>query len=242
MRRTAYFHGLPGGPGEWRHFAPPSLQSAAFVPDRNWGTDAAQLADQLQGEGWTLIGFSLGAPIALQVAAELGMRVETVHLISPAGPLQLGDFIPAMAGGPLFRMAAERPRLFAAVARLEGVLARLAPRWLHGRLMSGAAGADRSVAADPAFISAMSGVLRDGLGRSADGFIAEVTAYVGNWCAVLDRVTAPVTIWQGDADTWTPPAMARALQAALPGQPVLHLIPGASHYSTLREALARIAA
>lgn len=241
MKRIAYFHGLPGGPGEWVHFAPPSLQGAAFIPDRNSGTDAVRLSAALHGEGWTLIGFSLGAPAALRVAGVLGRRAEAVHLISPAGPLQLGDFLPVMAGGPLFRMAAERPRLFAAVAKAEGLAARLAPRWLLARLMAGAAGADRALAADPAFAQAMARVLRDGLGRSADGFVAEVTAYTGDWRDVLDEVTAPVTIWQGSEDTWTPPAMARALQAALPGQPVLHLIPGVSHYSALHEALRRIA-
>lgn len=238
--RIAYFHGLPGGPGEWPMFAPPPLRDAAIVPDRNTRREAGELAAALAGDGWTLIGFSLGAPVALQVAAALGDRARHLHLISPAGPLQLGDFLPAMAGGPLFRLAAEHPRLFAAVTRLESLVARMAPRWLLGRLMAGAAPADRALAADPAFVAAMSGVLREGLGRSPAGFHAEVTAYVRDWRSVLDRVSTPVTIWQGDADTWTPPAMARALQAALPGQPVLHLIPGASHYSALHEALRRI--
>ena len=240
MKLIAYFHGLPGGEGEWLHLAPPSLRHAAVVPDRNCSTSPTQLAMQLQGGGWTLIGFSLGAPIALQVAAMLGERVETVHLISPAGPLQLGDFLPDMAGGPLFRMAAHRPRVFAVVAKLESLIARLVPRWLLGRLMAGAAGADRVLSADPDFVDAMADVLRRGLGRSAEGFIAEVIDYVGDWRTALNYVPSSVTIWQGDEDTWTPPAMALALQAALPGQPVLHMIPGASHYSTLREALNRI--
>lgn len=239
--RIAYFHGQPGGPGEWTYFAPAGLRSAAIVPDRNPGCDPGDLVAALDGDDWTLVGFSLGAPVALQVAAALGQRASQVHLISPAAPLQLGDFLPAMAGGALFRLAAARPRLFALVARAESILARIARRWLLGRLMAEADGADRALAADPAFVIAMSTVLHGGLGRGADGLIADVSAYVGDWRAVLEGVTAPVTIWQGDADTWTPPAMAYALQAALPGGAALHIIPGASHYSTLREALQRIA-
>lgn len=239
--RIAYFHGMPGGPGEWTFFAPPGLREGALVPDRNDPGDPSQLPALLEGSGWTLIGFSLGAPVALKVAAALGDRAARVHLISPAGPLQLGDFLPDMAGGPLFRLAARRPRLFAALARIEAVVARLAPRWLMQRLIASAAGADRPLARDPAFLDAMAAVLRAGLGRNADGFIAEVRAYVGDWHAAMGQIEAPVTVWQGDADTWTPPAMARALVAALPRGATLITLPGASHYSALAQALIEIA-
>lgn len=235
--RIAYFHGMPGGPGEWTLFAPPELRDLAVVPDRNGPGDPAKLANMLEGEGWTLIGFSLGAPVALNVAARLGSRAAHVHLVSPAGPLQLGDFLPDMAGGALFNLAARRPRLFAGLANIEGLAARWVPRWLMRRLMAGTCGDDRALARDAAFIAAMGRVLQRGMGENPRGFISEVQAYVADWRAVLPRVTAPVTIWQGDADTWTPPAMARSLQAALPTAAHLITVPGASHYSTLRHAL-----
>lgn len=206
---------------------------------------ATQIAARFPAEPVTLIAFSLGAPAALAVAARLGPEaVSHLHLISPAGPLQLGNFLPQMAGGPLFRLAADKPRLFRALVRLEGLAARLVPGYLWGRLMTGAPAEDGVLCADPAFRRAMIAELRTGLGRNWRGFAYEVRHYVSDWQDDLNQVPAPVTIWQGSADTWTPPAMAVALHAALSAAPSagtrLNMLGGSSHYSTLVRALEQI--
>ena len=234
-----YFHGMPGGPGEWAYFAPPALRERALVPDRNAAT-ALDLADLLPNKV-TLIGFSLGAFCALDAAARLGSQIEALHLIAPAAPLQLGDFLPQMAGGPLFRLAASRPALFRLIARAEGLVARRAAGWLRDRLFASAQGADAALVQDPAFRVAMAEILRAGLGRNPAAFADEVIRYVADWRGTLAQVTQPVTIWQGTADNWTPPAMALALASALPGAAETRLLPGLSHYSTLRAALTQIA-
>jgi pimeloyl-ACP methyl ester carboxylesterase len=230
-----YFHGMPGGPDEWACFAPPRLIGRAIAPDRN----AAIAADLVPGNV-TLIGFSLGALQALEAAAQWGNRVDALHLIAPAAPLQLGDFLPQMAGGPLFRLASSNPNLFRLLARAEGLAARLVPDWLCGRLFANAQAADAELAQDPAFRRALADILRRGLGRNPAAFTSEVIHYVSDWRAMLDRVTQPVTIWQGTADNWTPPAMAQALAIALPGPVQTRLLPGLSHYSALRAALQQI--
>ena len=237
----AYFHGQPGGPGEWQARAPPGL--LAFTPDRNTAAGVGELAALVasrSAEGpLTLIGFSLGAPIALDVSRQLVDRVAHVHLILPAAPLALGDFLDAMAGGALFRLAQSRPTLFRLVARLQSLISRTTPHFVINRLFASTAGDDRALSRDPNFRQAMAAVLRAGLGLSPNGFIAEVSAYAAG-TAGLPPVTAPVTIWQGDQDNWTPPAMAKALAQALPGDVTLNLLPGCSHYSALRAALARL--
>jgi pimeloyl-ACP methyl ester carboxylesterase len=242
LPHIAYFHGQPGGPGEWQACAPPGLR--AFAPDRTMPVDTATLAGLVVthcADGpVTLIGFSLGAPVALAVARALGDRVAHLHLISPAAPLALGDFLPAMAGGGLFRLARARPALFRLVAQLESLIARTAPGFLCDRLFATAAGADLALSRDPGFRQAMAQVLRAGLGRTPAGFIAEVTAYAANGPADLAGPAVPITLWQGDADNWTPPAMAEALAAALPAPVTLNRLPGCSHYSALRAALARL--
>lgn len=236
LPRTAYFHGVPGGADEWRFFAPPNLP--VFAPDRNSRISPVALAEQVSGnccqESLTLIGFSLGAPIALAVARELGGRVAHIHLISPAAPLQLGNFLDEMAGGALFRMSRSSRTLLRVFARLESMVARSAPHFLVGRLFASAVGEDAALRCDPAFRSAMARVLREGLGRDPSGLVAEINAYVADWRQELAQVHSPVTIWQGELDNWTPPAMAQALAAALPGPVTLHLLPQCSHYSALR--------
>ena len=237
----AYFHGQPGGPGEWSACAPAGL--AAFTPDGNTPASAAALAAMVAAQTpgpLTLIGFSLGAPVALAVAAELGHRVTRLHLVSPAAPLALGDFLPHMAGGALFRLARDRPALFRLLARLQGVAARTAPLLLLDRLFATASGDDRALRHDPAFRAALADVLRTGLGRSSAGFIAEVRAYAAGTAPSTGAIAAPIHIWQGADDSWTPPAMAQALAASLPGDVAFTLLPGCGHYGALRAALARL--
>lgn len=239
----AYFHGMPGGPGEWAVNAPPALRGSAWLADRNDLAEtveaiAARLAAAFPG-GVRLIGFSAGAFAALRTAALLGDKAAALDLVSPAAPLQLGTFLPAMAGGPIFRMAAQRPGLFSLMARAQGWLARHCPDFLLGRLLATAQGGDADLARDPGFREGMAAAVRDGLGRDPRGFEREVLAYVADWREVLGQVSGAVTIWQGDQDNWTPLAMGLALHAAMPGSR-LELLPGASHYSALRAALARI--
>lgn len=240
----AYFHGMPGGPGEWAVNAPETLHGEVWLADRN---DPAVTPEPIAGQlaqaypqGVTLIGFSAGAFAGLQVALNLGESVRHLHLISPAAPLQLGSFHAEMAGGPVFLLASQRPGLFRLLVSAERLLARHVPRFLLGRLMASAQGGDAALARDPAFLSGMAQVLRDGLGRDPRGFEAEVLAYVHDWRGDLARLNVPVTIWQGDADNWTPPAMGQALHAALPGSR-LEWLPRCSHYSALQAALRKLA-
>lgn len=239
-KTVAYFHGIPGGPGEWAANAPAHLADAAALPDRNQPSfDAAGFAAGLP-QGAVLIGFSLGAQAALQVAAAAGDRIGAVHLVSPAAPLQLGEFLPQMQGGKLFWFAANHPNWFGILSRAQSWIAWKTPGFLLNRLMSGAAGDDRALVRDPAWRAAMAETLRTGLGFSATGYIGQIRRYVQDWRDVLSQVHAPITIWQGDADNWTPPAMAQALAAALPGPVTTVMLPGASHYTALQAALARI--
>ena len=187
-----------------------------------------------------LVGFSLGAHAALQVAPHLGGRVVQIDLVSPAAPLQLGDFLGGMAGAPVFRAAMAGRLPFAALTAVQAQVARFAPRKLAAALMAKAKGADRALAGDPQFIGALAASLRTSLIDQRAAYAAEIRAYVGDWRADLARVRQPVAIWQGDEDDWTPPAMARALAEALPERPPITMHAGLSHFATLRHYLANL--
>lgn len=246
-----YFHGQPGSPDELTLVSAGRLPAGLFAPDR--GVDrpdlplgpyldhlAASVVVRFPTGPIQLVGFSLGAFVALEVALRLADREVRLDLVSPAAPLGLGEFLPDMAGGAVFGLAARSPGLFGLLTGLQGGLARVAPGLLFGQIFAGAAGADADLARDPAFQATITRILRNALAHGAKGYRREVLGYVAWPPERLSGLTQPVALWQGEADTWTPPAMAQALAGALPGAPTLRTFPGLSHYSTLQAALPEI--
>jgi pimeloyl-ACP methyl ester carboxylesterase len=254
MAETAhpvYFHGLPGSGNELTLFGETRNGKLAdiFVPLRNTNHTAIDRESYMDGiarqieerfpEGPIhLIGFSLGAFIAVQMAARLKSRVTKIDLVSAAAPLELGDFLKDMAGKAVFQTARSSPFLFALLVKLQSWIARWLPQFLFKAVFANAAGEDRELAAQLTFQKGMAQILEHSLGRNPDTYRSEIAFYVSGWADILSAVTQPVTLWQGDADNWTPPAMADALQQALPNVVVRYDLKGLSHYSSLRHFLA----
>ena len=241
-----YFHGAPGAPAELALFGPPP--PALIAPDRfvdrprlAFAGYLDVLADDLRtqaGDGrLRLVGFSAGSRVALEIAFRLGHTVSQIDLIAPAAPLQLGDFLPRMEGRAVFTLARDAPGLFPAVVRLQGALAAFAPRALFDIVFAHPAGEDAALARDPAFAAAAIAMMRRSLGAGAAGYRRELVDFVRPWDDILPRIQAPVRLWQGSVDNWTPPDMARALARVLPGAAPVTLFDDLSHYSTLRRAL-----
>ena len=246
MPTSVYFHGLPGSAAELKGFGPEIARRAGGFHVAARGVDFVRLAERIAArvpEGpLHLVGFSLGAAAALRVAPLLGERVGQIDLVSPAAPLQLGDFLGGMAGAPVFRAARAGRWFFAALTFAQAQAARLAPESMAAALMAKAKGADRDLAADPRFIAALAQSLRHSLLDQRPAYTAEIRAYVDDWRDDLTRVHHPVRIWQGSEDDWTPPTMAKALAAALPARPEVTMLQGLSHFSALRHYLETAAA
>lgn len=255
LPRTLYFHGLPGSAAELGSFGPAVAAKARHFhvvartdalalgdPAGYFARLAAQIVSQCPDEPLHLIGFSLGAAAALRVAPLLGEQVSQIDLVSPAGPLGLGDFLAGMAGAPVFRAALAGRVPFALLTFLQAQVARLAPAPMASALMARAQGADRALAADPHFIAQLAASLRHSLLAQRAAYRQEIALYVADSSAELAKVHQAVAIWQGSEDDWTPPAMAQALAACLPSQPAVEVLPGLSHFSTLGRYLEQEAA
>lgn len=235
-----YVHGLPGSPDELPLIC--DAPSRFFAPNFRNGALDPQITAQFGTQPVTLIGFSLGAFRALRFAADHPERVAHLHLIAPAAPLELGDFLSQMAGGPIFRLARDRPKLFRLVTRLQAFAARIAPEILAAQIFATAQGDDIALKTKADFLRDWGYIARHCLAAGAQAYRDEMTAYVAPWADLLSRAQTPTSIWYGRADNWTPPAMAEALIKILPLPPEVRRIENASHYSTLAAALAQITA
>lgn len=247
--KTVYFHGNPGAPAELallggdavREWLAPNRAGLPTEPNARYSMLAETVVKACGEQPCRFVGFSVGAHAALRVAALMPRAELTLHLVSPAGPLETGSYLERMAGGPVFSAAMTRPRLFAGIVRAQSFGARWFPGVLTQALFASARGEDRALVSDKQFARDYRQVLRSCLVDGRESYRAEVATYVKPWADILTQVLQPVTLWQGSDDNWTPPDMAEALARRLPNVAGLHILPGLSHFSTLRAALAKLA-
>lgn len=241
---TIYFHGLPGAPAE--------LDLAGRAVPVNWHAinrsddrsnrsagghfdHLAQRICKLAGDDapLRLVGFSLGAFAALQVASRIADKPVSLHLVSAVAPLQSGDFLPHMAGRAVFTLAQQRPALFSALSGIQSAIGRVSAKTLMTALFASAQAKDLRLRDDPQFREQIAEVIRLGLGSGLQNYKREIRAYVQDWSNLLPAIQHEVTLWHGDEDNWSPPQMAVTLDRLLPNVSAVKMLPGHSHYSTL---------
>lgn len=250
-----YFHGVPGAPIEvtWLEHHAKTHGLKVFAPDRfvlSGGLDgdayfqslAAGIVAAADDRPVHFIAFSLGAFVALQTSRFMADQVRSIHLVSAAAPLDGGDFLDALAGKQVFRLARKAPLLFVLLSRWQGILARYAPAFLFRMLFASARGGDVDLAKDVIFQHTIRSAMQSAFLSGQRGYQREVLAYVQPWATTLPAIQSPVHLWQGEADNWSTPAMAHFLHETLAGAVSLKLLPGQSHYSCLMLALPQICA
>lgn len=248
-----YFHGVPGAPLECLRFQGTARDVGVQLVALDRQLVSPDLSDELYFEALAaevdrvcgggpvhLIGFSLGAFVAIRTAIHVKVPVQGLHLISAAAPLEAGDFLDHMAGKAVFGAAMRGPLALQRLTRLQAWMAQWAPGLMFRMLFAGAAGADKSLASDRAFRREIRDSSRLALEDGASGYLRDLTAYVQPWQARLAEVTADTFIWHGSADTWAPAPMAALLRDKIPTASRLTLLEGSSHYSCLFQALPAI--
>ena len=180
-----------------------------------------------------LVGFSLGTLAAINIAARRPDLVARMTLISPAAPLQLGNFLPEMAGKLVFTLALRAPLILRMLTKAQAFAAAVAPNVLINLLFAKAGPAERDLLGRPEFRNLVRRGLRHSLGAQQSSYLRYIAAYVDDWTDQLEAITCPVALWHGDADTWSPPQMSDALKRKIPARTQLHIVPSGEHYGTM---------
>ena len=201
---------------------------------------AADIVQHAQGRQVDIVGFSIGAFVALQVCRFLPSQVRSLHLVSPAAPLEAGNFLDGMAGKFVFQLARNAPFLFKLLSYWQAALARFAPGLLYATLFASARAGDKVLAVKSDFHNRISAVLVQCFRLGLTGYIRDVLAYVQPWNEHLREVTVPTYLWHGEQDNWSPVAMSVYLSQTLPKVESFTRMPGLSHYSCLYAAVPEI--
>jgi pimeloyl-ACP methyl ester carboxylesterase len=252
-RLVIYFHGAPGAPEECAIFDIHAKELGLtiicfdrFSIDHSTAGDAyyqllAQaISKQAAGKKVDVIGFSIGAFIALQTCRYLGNGVRSLHLISAAAPLDAGIFLENMAGEQVFQLAKTWPVLFVLLSYWQGLLALLFPGVLFRLLFANAAGDDKALSLDHEFQSCIIRILKSCFIGRVRGYVRDISAYVQPWKHTLSTIGVDTRIWHGAEDNWSPVAMAEYLASAIPGCTSVEVFNGLSHYSCLYWAASEI--
>ena len=245
MKKVLFCHGMPGSQidADLLRAANPNVEIIAidllsFPPesvDLAFANALGAKSIAADQDGIPLVGFSIGAMAAIKIAAAHPQSVSRLTLISPAGPLSLGDFLPEMAGKPVFEMAIRRPMMLRALTAFQGLLTRCSPNTMINLLFGKCGPAEKSLLKGPVFRNGMVTALTESFANRPSNYLAYINAYVSDWSDTLDMVQCPVDLWHGTNDTWSPPQMSAALAEAFGDKATVKLVQDAEHYSAMAQ-------
>lgn len=236
---TIYCHGLPGSAAELSAIIPNGVATpTTLAPLDLAGFDRA--LSNASSDKAHIIGFSLGAMTALKIASQRPHHISQISLIAPAAPLELGNFLPDMAGGPLFKVAQKGVIPFKLFTAFQSLGVKIARKPIISTMFAGSPKADMELLSDGAFYSVLANGLKSSLGRENKAYREAVLAYVKPWADELSAITAPINIYHGTKDSWTPIEMAYALQKEIPSNVKVTPLANLGHYSALHKAVPEI--
>jgi pimeloyl-ACP methyl ester carboxylesterase len=252
-RIVIYFHGAPSSPDECEIFErDATAHQLTFICFDRFAVDssltgaayyqflAAEILKKAAGKQVDVVGFSIGAFVALQTCRYLGENVRNLHLISAAAPLEAGDFLATMAGKRVFQLAKIAPVLFLLLSYWQGLLALFFPKALFQLLFASSTGKDKALTANREFQSSLTAMLKSCFVGRISGYVRDMKAYVSPWSASLADMTVHTHIWHGAEDNWSPKAMASYLASAIPQCVQIEIVAELSHYSCLYHSAPKI--
>jgi pimeloyl-ACP methyl ester carboxylesterase len=205
--------------------------------------DTAAVLDELGARTFVTYGVSGGGPHALACAAGLPgrcMAAASVAGIAPYGAEGL-DFLAGMGpenvtefGAALKGSDALTPYLEKEAAAFGGVTADDIAAAFGGLVSD----ADKAALTGD-YAANVAASLRAALRNGVAGWRDDDLAFARDWGFSLDKLRAPIAVWQGDQDRMVPYAHGQWLAAHIPGARA-HLMPGEGHLTLTVTAIGQI--
>lgn len=203
----------------------PGLGASDPKPGRSledWAEDVRGLVAARGIERPRAVGFSQGAPFALACAAAGVVRAAAIVSGGDelAAPHFAGSLVPDVRR--LVELATSDPQAAEAMFRTMSAEA------MHGMVTSMVGPEDRAVYAIPAFDAAYRRALEEGFAQGAGGYARDTVLAMRAWPFELERISVPVALWYGAADT-SPvhsPDLGASLARRIPGAE-RHVVEGA---------------
>lgn len=194
------------------------------------------LAEALGLDRFSVLGISGGGPYAVALAAELGRRVQALALVSPLGPV--AD-VATRASEERVELTVAQRAFFLDLPRHPWVLrinAEIASRSFHAAPKLVATTfvhllpkVDQVILARPEVSKSLIAMTLEAIRHGIGGGIADLEIYGEEWHVDFSAITAKARLWQGDADTIVPIAVAERLGQLIPGCEVTK-VAGGGHF------------
>jgi pimeloyl-ACP methyl ester carboxylesterase len=256
-------HGTPacGAGFDWTDRSARERKLRIIAPDRpgignstaqpmpavaSYAAELAALADALEIDRFTVLGYSGGGPYALAVAAALGPRVHAAAIVASAGEIGAWAVFSDLARSDrqITWLALHAPVLARATLRAADLGARVAPRLTLRSAASELIASDRAVLRNLGSPRQALALFTQALAHSSAGVVGDYALLARPWHVDLGAITVPVHCWHGTADTLVPLAHTEDLVARLPNAR-LTTWPGEGHLAFIAhidDVLADIAA
>jgi pimeloyl-ACP methyl ester carboxylesterase len=176
-----------------------------------------------------VLGFSAGGPYAAACAHELPELVGAAGLIAPAPPLARRDLARREPDRRWHELAVRAPWALRAGLRTSVTLAVRRPERAVARLGRGRGAADRRMLGRPDVRrGALTGLAGCSSGGPA-GWVEDIRTRMRPWGFSPARISVPVTLWQGDEDSFVSRAAFDWWSREVPRCDA-RLLPGEGHF------------
>jgi pimeloyl-ACP methyl ester carboxylesterase len=184
----------------------------------DYATELAVLADALEIDRFTLVGYSGGGPYALAAAATLGERARATAIVAGAGEIgSWATFTDLSRSDRQMTWLSLHASSIARVAlRGADLGSRLLPRVALWSATTEMIKPDRAVMHELGTPRQALALFTQALANSSAGVVDDYARLARPWNVALDAITTPVHCWHGTADNLVPLAHAEALVARLP--------------------------